>query len=232
MTEHQPIQSACTDFAAKFLRDHYGESPAEITVIYQKPFLLLYLKDFLLAPEVLLMGRGEEKFVLESRNLLMESVTGEFLEGLNAAAGIQGTALFHDWNLKKKTGFLLVTTGEQGEQSSFPAPAGIDEGPIREIIEMNSALSQKKPEQTRLFWLSDFVLLVQREGILIDIEKQLIKNGLIIELGLAKRPLEYRLTKFFNLDSFLPRPVDQIFVDWDFQRDISFMVLIMEKPQP
>ncbi|PKH08623.1 hypothetical protein [Planomicrobium sp. MB-3u-38] len=74
--------------------------------------------------------------------------------------------------------------------------------------------------------------MIKRTGILVEIEKQLIKNGAADELKLAKRPLEYRITKFFNLDHFLPSPVEEIFVDWDFHQEYSYMVLILKRSTP
>lgn len=232
MTENQLIQSQISAYAAKFLKEHYGESPSEIEVEIQGPFLLIYLQGFLLAPEKLLITRHETTRVLESRDLLMNSLKKEFLEGLSSFTEFQGSDLFFDWDLEKKSGLLLAVAGNGKAGSDFSSSLNVDEEPIKEIIEMNSTLSQKKPEETDLFWLSSCILLVRRTGILVDIEKQLIKNGALDELRMAKRPLEYRITKFFNLDYFLPKPVGEIFVDWDFYQDISYMVLIMKRPMP
>ncbi|MCM3611155.1 hypothetical protein M4S82_07790 [Planococcus sp. MERTA32b] len=128
---------------------------------------------------------------------------------------------------------MLLAVGDKGKGGSGNTiPPDINEEPIKEIIEMISALSQKRPEETDLFWLSSSILLIRRTEILVDIEKQLIKNGVLEELRMAKRPLEYRITQFFNLDYFLSHPVGEIFVDWDFNQDISYMVLMMERQKP
>lgn len=232
MTENHAIQSQISAYAAKFLKEHYGESPRNVEVKFHKPFLLIYLQGFLLAPEELLISRGESKRVLESRDLLMNSLKQEFIDGLVSCSEFQGSDLFFDWNLEKQSGLLLVVAGDEKDGNVFSMPPDIDEEPIKQIIEMNSTLSQKKPEETNLFWMSGRVLLIRRTGIMVDIEKQLIKNGVLDELRLAKRPLEYRITKIFNLNYFLPSPVEEIFVDWDFYQDISYMVLIMQRPMP
>lgn len=232
MTENHSIQSQISAYAVKFLKEHFGESPYEIEVKFQKPFLLIHLQGFLLAPEELLISRRESKLVLESRDLLMNSLKKDFLEGLSSFAEFQASNLFFDWNLEKQSGFLLAVADDSKVESDFSSPSNVDEEPIKEIIEMNSTLSQKKPEETDLFWLSSSILLIRRKGIMVDIEKRLIKNGVSEELRMAKRPLEYRITKFFNLDYFLPSPVEEILVDWDFYQDISYMVLILKRPLP
>lgn len=219
-------------YADDFLKAHFNDAPREMTVQFHPPFLLIHLKGFLTAPEQLLIRRGESKRVLENRDLLLNALKEDFLTGLNAAAKVQLDELFFDWNLEKQTGLLLAVAENGLEEDSYPPPVGIAEGPVKEIIQMNSALSQKKPEHTQLFWLNPAALLIKRSGILVDIEKELLKNGVAEELRLAKRPLEYRLTELFNLDSCLPGPVKEIFVDWHFCKDLSYMVLLLENRSP
>lgn len=201
-------------------------------VQFHPPYLLIQLNGFLLPPEKMLLDRLENKRVLESRDLMMNSLKNDFLEGLGSVSDFKGKELFFDWNLEKESALLLVIAGNTDAESDFSAPPGVHEGPIKDIIEMNSSLTQKKPEKTELFWLNSDILLIKRTGILVEIEKQLIKNGAADELKLAKRPLEYRITKFFNLDHFLPSPVEEIFVDWDFHQEYSYMVLILKRSTP
>ncbi|WP_033541258.1 Na-translocating system protein MpsC family protein [Planococcus sp. CAU13] len=232
MTGDQAIHSQISAYAADFLKEHFNEAPSETVVFFKAPFLLIHFKGFLLAPERLLVGQGESTRVLESRDLLLNALKEDFLEGLQPVVKMQLNDLFFDWNLEKQTGLLLAVAENEIAEDNFPPPGEIDAAPIKEIIQMNSALSQKKPERTELFWLGPSILLVKRKGILVDIEKELLKNGAAEELRLAKRPLEYRLTKLFNLDSFLPVPVEEIFVDWNFGRDMSYMVLLLERQMP
>lgn len=232
MTESQAVQSQISSYISKFLKDHFGESPEEMEVQFHPPYLLIQLNGFLLPPEKMLLERLENKRVLESRDLMMNSLKNDFLEGLGSVSDFKGKELFFDWNLEKESALLLVIAGNTDAESDFSAPPGVHEGPIKDIIEMNSSLTQKKPEKTELFWLNSDILLIKRTGILVEIEKQLIKNGAADELKLAKRPLEYRITKFFNLDHFLPSPVEEIFVDWDFHQEYSYMVLILKRSTP
>lgn len=232
MTECQAVQSQISSYISKFLKDHFGESPEEMEVQFHPPYLLIQLNGFLLPPEKMLLDRLENKRMLESRDLMMNSLKNDFLEGLGSVSDFKGKELFFDWNLEKESALLLVIAGNTDAESDFSAPPGVHEGPIKDIIEMNSSLTQKKPEKTELFWLNSDILLIKRTGILVEIEKQLIKNGAADELKLAKRPLEYRITKFFNLDHFLPSPVEEIFVDWDFHQEYSYMVLILKRSTP
>ncbi|MGK7376765.1 hypothetical protein ACSFXN_02915 [Planococcus sp. 1R117A] len=48
------------------------------------------------------------------------------------------------------------------------------------------------------------------------------------QLKLAKRPLEYRLVEESELRKILKREVLETFVDWNFNGDKGYMVLILD----
>lgn len=86
----------------------------------------------------------------------------------------------------------------------------------------------KEPNRTNGYWLDGYALLVERSGILTDLEREFIKNGLIDELRVAKRPLEHWLVESANISSVLKQKIRERFVDWNFDHDKAYMVLILE----
>ena len=81
------------------------------------------------------------------------------------------------------------------------------------------------------YWLNNTTVLIERLGIMVDIEKELIKNGATEELRLAKRPLEHRIMEFFKLEPVLKQEISELFVDWHFEEDKSYLVFLLE-PKP
>ncbi len=230
MTERQKNQNAIAEYVETFLEEHFGEKPEQIDITLRSPFLLIHMAGFLLPAEELLLEKGREKQVLETRDILMQSVKEELLKGLEAQINQQIDGLYADWNMSKQSGLLIVTLKKQGEKADdFSWPQGVNQEILREIIILNSIRTQKKPDQTNFYWLNDQVLLIERLGVLIDIEKKLVENGVAEELRLAKRPMEYRIIELFNLQSILNSQVQDLFVDWNFQHDVSYMVLILNK---
>lgn len=231
MTEKQNIPTLIGDYTESFLEEHFGEKPDQVQVTFRPPFLLIYLGGFLLPAEEVYLKNAKWDTVLETRDILIHSVKEEFLKGLEEYTGKQPANLYADWNLAKRNGLLIVHLEEKAAANEFQKPAEVDQETLEEIILLNSMRTQKKPDQTNFYWLSDQFLLVERFGILVDIEKQLIKNGVTEELRLAKRPMEYRIIELFNLESILKSQVQDLFVDWDFQRDVSYMVLILNRQE-
>ena len=89
---------------------------------------------------------------------------------------------------------------------------------------------KKTPEQTKLVWLNDRMILVERSGILIQLEKELIGIGVIEELKMAKRPLERKMLDISSIEAIVERKVIETFVDWNFEKDLGYMVFILEAP--
>ncbi|MGH2317677.1 Na-translocating system protein MpsC family protein [Planococcus sp. SE5232] len=229
MTREQHSQPLISHYIEKFLDEHFGEKPEQVSVTLRPPFLLIHLDGFILPSEKMFVEKGQWNKVLEIRDLLIDSVKADLLTGLQAYSNGKLTNLYADWNLSKRSGMLIATMEKDNLQEEFPWPKRVDEDTLREIILLNSMTTQRIPDQTNFYWLSDQVLLIERIGILIDIEKKLVENGVTKELRLAKRPLELRITQLFNLESILNGQVLDLFVDWDFQREVSYLVLLLEE---
>jgi len=212
-------------YTENFLVEHFGENADQIRVIYAPPFLVIHLNGFLLPSERIFVEQGQIDKVLETRDILIQSVKLTLLEEIQQYTDNKLLDLYADWNLHQQTGLLIITM-ETGA-SDCPLPPTVNEEALYEIVLMNSMRSQRKPDEINFYWLSDQVLLIERIGILVDIEKQLLKNGLNEELRLAKLPMERRILSLFNLESHLNRQVVDLFVDWDFSQDRSYMVFIL-----
>lgn len=229
MSREQHVQVLISKYMEKFLEENFGEKPEQVRVIFRHPFLLIHLNGFLLPTEKMFVEKGQWNKVLEIRDLLMDSVKEELLIGLQEYSDGKLDDLYADWNLSKRSGMLIATMEKDSLQEEFPWPEEVDQEVLREIILLDSMRTQRIPDKTNFYWLSDQVLLVERIGILIDIEKQLVQNGASEHLRLAKRPLEHRITQLFNLETLLNGRVTDLFVDWNFQKEISYMVILLEK---
>lgn len=229
MTREQHSQDLISSYIQMFLEEHFGEKPEQVTATLRYPFLLIHLTGFILPTERMFVERGAWNKVQEIRDLLMNSVKNDLLAGLQQYSTGKLTNLYADWNLQKKSGLLIATFEKNDWTDDFSWPPEVDEETLKEIIILNSMHTQKVPDQTNFYWLSEQILLIERIGILIDIEKQLIEDGVTEKLRLAKRPLELRIIRLFNLETVLNGRVLDLFVDWDFKENISYMVLFLEK---
>lgn len=229
MEESVDFTHDIASFATRFLEEHFGESPGSLHVYNKPPFTLIHLQGFLMPTEKLLLQKNNPSHVLETRDILMQSIKTDFTGELEKITGKETVKFYADWNLEKETGMLLAISGQEAAAADFEWPPEVDSESVKEIIKLNSQRTQKLPDQINYFWLTDTLLVIERHGIMIDIEKQLIANGITEELRLAKRPLEHQIIKLFNIQASLKRGITDLFVDWDFEADIGYMIFLMEK---
>ncbi|TDL31285.1 DUF2294 family protein [Jeotgalibacillus sp. S-D1] len=228
MSMNSTIESSVARFFSEFLEEQFGEKPGAVTVVRNPPFTVVYLEEFLLPTEKVLINRNELNRVLETRDFLIQTLKPEIMSGLKEISGDDFMGFYADWNVTQETGIFIAVGAQEGASENFKWPKEADEEGIRKVVLMNSSYTQKKPWQLHFYWLNDQLLLIERWGIMVDIEKELIKNGITEDLRLAKRPMEYQMKKLFNLDALLQRHVIELFADWDFELDKGYYVLVME----
>ena len=222
------VESVVSRFSSTILRSHFGKGPKSVYVNIVHPFICIQIRDFLSPMEKVLLSKNEELKVLELRDLLMDEIQEEFKRNFWEEANFEVKELYADWNLKRKSGMILALL-EEGAITKEPWPSEVDEKALLEEIIRVSAVGQKEPGSTEVFWLSDRTLLIRRIDIFTLLEKELIHQGFAETLKLAKRPLEYKLFKQSALEKILKRTINEVFFDWNFDRDKGYAVIALQK---
>ncbi|MBT2582698.1 Na-translocating system protein MpsC family protein [Planococcus sp. ISL-109] len=229
MQNAKTMQSEIGGYVSTVVREHFGKGPTSVFVIVKPPFVVVHLRGFLSPTEKILLKKKEYKHVMKIRQLLIEELKPAICEAFSRSSGQKVEEIYADWHLEKQTAMLV------GVMSAPEAASDVDwlseakhEALRAEVVEA-SRKAEKKPESTRLFWLNDRTLLIERIGFLVEIERELIRSGLIDELKQVKRPLEKRLllkeTVFLEL---LNRDIREVFLDWEFSIDKSYILVLLE----
>lgn len=229
MTVNKQRQAEVKTYISTVLDHHFNETPASINILIQPPFIVVYLTGFLLPTERLLLDRNESERVLKTRDLMMTELKPELMTGLATLTELAIDEFYADWNLENETA-LFLAVASQGETAAAPkwSEDATQKALLREVIQA-SKKTQKEPQQTNVYWLDGYAVLIERSGILTEIEKELVQNGEIEALRLAKRPLERRLMKSAELSAILKQDIQEMFVDWNFESDKAYLVLVFEK---
>ncbi|MDQ0429304.1 uncharacterized protein YbcI [Planomicrobium stackebrandtii] len=228
MTMEKNIEAEAGGYISGLLRTHFGKGPASVIVDVHKPFVLIHLREFLAPTEKVLMAQNEAIQVQKIRDLLMAELNDEIKLGLLKSAELDIKEVYADWNLKNKTGLLILALNEEGDEQISEWPVGINKSAFCQEVADVSKKAQKEPEKTEVFWLNAETVLIRRTGIFVEIEKELIKNNFTEVLKLAKRPLESKLINSSSFERILKRDIIEAFTDWDFKEDIGYTVLMIE----
>ncbi|MBY0148251.1 DUF2294 domain-containing protein [Neobacillus niacini] len=216
-----------SSYISKILRDYFGKGPESVHVSLGKTFIIVYIRNFLSPTERVLMNQKQVESVQQTRDLVMQTLIPEIKAYIKIVTGMEIREFYYDWGLHNKSAMF---TGICTDTTSIDYPINEEftgkEELINEIINLSSE-SEKKPVEIYACQLNPRSILVIRNGILVRIEKQLIRQGMQEQLKLAKRTLEKGLLHNNNhFEGILDTTVIDIFVDWDFDLDKSVIVLV------
>lgn len=219
------VEAEIASYTGKLLRDNFGKGPGTVYVSIQEPLITIYLKEFLAPMEKILLKQSNNLKVEETRDFLMIELIPDIKAALRNIMGVEVESIFYDWSLDNRSGIIFSTLNQENPVALNDYP---EKDAIHEEIERISSQAEKPPEEIESSMLNPRTLAIIRKGILVDIEKELITNGFIEELKLSKRKLEKRLLNNPRLKSFIKGRIEDIFVDWDFDLDRGYTIIILK----
>lgn len=229
-TTDKQVQNELTSHIGRLLRDAFGKGPQSIYVSINKPFVVIYLRQFLSPTEKILLQQDQIYSIQNTRDLLMKSLFPEMKAYILLLTGLNIQEFYYDWGLHNQSGIMVGMDSEEEHSFSDHVQATFTgQEALHQEIDLISHNVEKTPEKTYSYKINDRTILVIRKGILISIEKELIRIGQEETLKLAKRNLEKgHLHRNNRFSSMLQAGVIDAFVDWDFHLDKSVIVLILQ----
>lgn len=226
--EYSKLQTELGSYVGKLLRDSFGRGPGSVFVSIDNFVITIYLRNFLSPTENILMSQQQEILLQQTRDKLMETLIPEIKAYVKILANMEIQEFYYDWALHNKSGLFVCICSNQTEYEASMKNEYEGKAEIHREIASISIQAQKEPDETLSYLLNPRTLIVIRNGILVRIEKELIRMGLGESLRIAKRNLEKSLLHTTNrFEAILNTKVIDIFVDWDFNLDKSAIVLIL-----
>ncbi|GAA0324234.1 Na-translocating system protein MpsC family protein [Oceanobacillus sp. FSL W7-1293] len=222
------VESGISSAIGKLFRDNFGKGPEAIFVSIAKPYITIYLRNFLAPMEKILLKQENELKFQETRDLLMKELTPEIQSIISSQAGVKVDKIYYDWSVENSSGILFTELDSNLDETiedylDYPAKEQ-----VHEEISRFTQKAQKSPKQLTSCMLNPRTLISRREDILVLIEKELIHSGFENQLRLSKRKLEKSLIDKQFLESVLHQEIQDLFVDWDFDNDTGFVIFILK----
>ncbi|MGG1400808.1 Na-translocating system protein MpsC family protein [Bacillus salipaludis] len=226
--ENKQVHLELASYIGRTLRENFGKGPESVFVSYNQSILTVYLRNFLTPSENVLLAQEQEAIVQTTRDMLMQTLIPEFKAYIKILTGMEIKEFYYDWGLHNKSGVFIGISTSLKALGEIINDSYEGKEQLHQEIKRISIQAQKEPEEVESYLLNQRTLVVLRQGILVSIEKELIRLGSSETLKLAKRNLEKRLLHNSNhFESILHTKVNDIFVDWDFGLDKSAIVLIL-----
>lgn len=219
------VQKELGSFVGRLLREQFGRGPETIFATISGSVVTIYFTKFLSPLEKTLLQKEESLYVQKTRDLLMETLIDEISEHIHLSAGIQVNEFYYDWNLEKQSGMFVAIGNEAMGRESYPAQSEVE----KEVKRLTKE-AEKQPDVVFSSLINDRTILIIREGLLVNIEKELNRLGFQETLKLAKRNLERRLIEEHKsaFEKQLNAQLIDFFVDWDFDQDKSTILFILK----
>lgn len=190
--------------------------------------MTIYLRNFITPSESVLLRQNQEDIVQKTRDMLLQTLIPEIKAYIKILSGIEIKEFYYDWGLHNKSGVFVCIGASEAKIEESGGEEYNGKESLHSEINRISIQAQKEPEEIHSYLLNPRTLVIIRKGILVSIERELIRLGSSETLKLAKRNLETRLLHNSNMfGSILQTKVNDIFVDWDFNLDKSAIVMIM-----
>lgn len=218
-------QKELAGFTAGLLRKHFGKGPEAVFVSISEEVVCIYVRDLLTPVEKVLLEHEQYTMVYDTRDTLMDKCLPELKKQIEKWTGREYQHFFYDWDIKTNGGVIVATrdTIIAIEQEDFSKQ-------VNELIAMVTETIQKLPNTVKTVKLNSRTLVIYRDGILVEIEKEIFNLGETEVLRRAKSKLEKEaFRKAFDKEShLLEGAVQEIFADWEFGTDRSIIVIIID----
>ncbi|MFP7492507.1 Na-translocating system protein MpsC family protein [Terribacillus saccharophilus] len=218
-------QKELAGFTAGLLRKHFGKGPEAVFVSISADVVCIYVRDLLTPVEKVLLEQEQYAMVYDTRDTLMDKCLPELKKEIEKWTGREYQQFFYDWDIETNGGVIVaaretIISIEQEESLQG----------INELVSVITESIQKLPNTVKTVTLNSRTLVIYRDGILVDIEKEIFKLGESEVLRRAKSNLEKQaFRKAFDKEShLLDGAVQEVFADWEFGMDRSMMVIIID----
>ncbi|MCM3664947.1 DUF2294 domain-containing protein [Mesobacillus subterraneus] len=221
------LEKEISGYIGRLLRENFGRGPGNVFCTISRPFVSIYITNFLSPMENTLISNQQSVYVQKTRDLMMETLEEEIKYFIELHTEDKIKEFHYDWNLDAKSGMFLFVF-ENGQPYDFASYENKEK--IHEEIGELSMEIQKAPEHTHSLLMNERTLIIIRHGILISLEKEFIGLGFQETLKIAKRNLEKRIINRHRVkfEAFLNAKVIDYFIDWNFDQDKSYTLFILK----
>lgn len=227
-------QNEIASYVGRLLRDAFGKGPQSVFVSINRPYIVIYLRNFLSPTEKILLRQDQLHSIQHTRDLVMRSLIPEIKAYLLIHTGMKICEFYYDWALHNQSGVFVGI--ESDDDYNFTASIHeeyLGREALHQKVEQISHQIHKSPEDIYSCMINERTLLVIRKGILISIGKEFIRLGFEESLKIAERNLEKRHLHSNNthFQHILNSGITDVFTDCDFHLDKGIIVFILNPSQ-
>ncbi len=204
---------------SKMLKKRFGKGPEACYITFYSNRLIINIRNFITPAEEVLVKNNNLNLVHNFRAGVMEEVFREFSQQASTVLGTTFDTYFNDWDYDTNTGILLLENGDSKNWNGENIDIQLKEKLYKQIISISSDV-HKVPNKLQCMKITQNMVVVECEGILLQIENILLKKGYIDVILEQTRDIKKSYLERKELfEHIFNRVVEGMFITWDFQND-------------
>ncbi|WP_139367619.1 Na-translocating system protein MpsC family protein [Alkalihalobacterium alkalicellulosilyticum] len=221
------IQKNISAYTGKMFREYFGKGPESVYTSLGYTILTIYLRNFLTPSEKVLLEQDQIMTIQQMRDTLMNSISPELKAYIEILTGKKIREIYYDWNFHNRSAMITCISSEPFTPKEKLNEQFVGKEIVDQWIISLSQQAQKPPEELYSCELNERTIVIIRNGILVRIEKELIRLGYGDLLRKVKRNLEKTYLHNNLYEKSVKRQIVDSFVDWDWDLDKSVIVLFL-----
>ncbi|WP_458120895.1 Na-translocating system protein MpsC family protein [Paenibacillus sp. Z6-24] len=211
-------------YMTKRINEYYESQCPEVGIWLDERCIILHLKDFIGSRMENIVRQKEDPDVFRTlRELMMEYTLQNFTRDMKEQFGIRIKDMYYDWEERDFSGMIVgLLEGDAFAETaeSFPHQYEVNE----RTSEITNGV-QRVPDRIYSFWMDERLLVIVRDGLLIPLEQELLRQGAKELLRKTKRVLERNEFLYHSrIPEILGLEVEALYLDWQFDHDRSVLI--------
>ncbi|WP_411343797.1 Na-translocating system protein MpsC family protein [Paenibacillus sp. WLX1005] len=207
-------------------QSQFGKLPSSIDIHTNEHCVAIFLND-LTDPNDNRMPDDLDERYTHVYILLDQFIFPAIKKKIEQATGSTVVSHFIDWKEESNCASIVAAFNLEPDRLTEDLYSG--KADLHMKVSQITEDVQKTPTDIESFWMTSSILVVIRKGLLISLEKRIIKKGFNNALRVSKRELELdRFVEELPVEDILGKQLDSAFLDWDFEHDNSLLILTFQ----
>ncbi|MEJ8307138.1 hypothetical protein [Saccharibacillus sacchari] len=225
-TQSAQTAQSLTSYSNVLLKSQFGKPADSIDIVTDPRCFVFIYRGLTDAHDSRLPEDPDERYA-HIYILLKQFIYPSLRPKIEAASNQTISFAYMDWKIQTDTAMIAVFLHPEIEKAHEDLYAG--KADLHQHVETITEKVQNPPISIESFRMEGDLLLIVRTGLLISLEKRLVKKGFNNELRLAKRELELeRFIEGLPIKELLGKKMKNAFLDWAFEDDVSLLTLELE----
>lgn len=225
--QKKKLEQTLSAYIGRLYKDISGRGPENVYVAFGDRCYVIYIKNYIMPYEKIIQEEGNEELLNKVIQISTKNINSQIIKYIEFVTGVPTDEIYYDWNIENGSRFLMGISSRKYENYPSLKSNYFGEQLLnKEMIKMGH-FADSIPETITSFCLNSKIFVFERRGGTTRLEKEMELSGYGDVVKNTKRLVEKEyLRNNFCVKNVLDTEAMDIFIDWNFKKNKSIVVLI------